>query len=393
MAASNATKPERMGCASQNMVSLPSITDLLGRELAARLLPPPPPPPPPPRLFGPESKPPRSNSLPILSVDHFLLDHSLPCKGPILPPLYNAEDESTSALPAHEQLLTPPPTVRGSSSVCSTDTDVDTDVDAGIGQLRTLLNEPEPKFVAAFDLAQELLHDSAIKPAYDQGWFKPTSPTNKFSKRIEDRIAGKSLDELVDGFFRRDECRELYGERVSKPRKIAKTAPAGETQGVEELDPESMAKKKKRQEADEAHRLAENDRRDRHRESQMESHRRCPDLAAECGTDHAKAEKKTRIQSGKGPGKDDQLWTAIYAHEMAGRVVQSVNDRRRRAEEMVQLLLQVLIRQRELLDSPQRRLSHCDSTIDTFLSHPGHVGRKRTRDDMERESRRTWPSL
>ncbi|OQU98403.1 hypothetical protein CLAIMM_04197 [Cladophialophora immunda] len=357
MAASNATKPERMGCASQNIVSLPSITDLLGRELAARLLPPPPPPPPPPRLFGPESKPPRSNSLPILSVDHFLLDHSLPCKGPILPPLYNAEDESTSALPAHEQLLTPPTTVRGSSSVCSTDTDVDTDVDAGIGQLRTLLNEPEP------------------------------------NKRIEDRIAGKSLDELVDGFFRRDECRELYGERVSKPRKIAKTAPAGETQGVEELDPESMAKKKKRQEADEAHRLAENDRRDRHRESQMESHRRCPDLAAECGTEHAKAEKKTRIQSGKGPGKDDQLWTAIYAHEMAGRVVQSVNDRRRRAEEMVQLLLQVLIRQRELLDSPQRRLSHCDSTIDTFLSHPGHVGRKRTRDDMERESRRTWPSL
>ncbi|EXJ71786.1 uncharacterized protein A1O5_05596 [Cladophialophora psammophila CBS 110553] len=265
-----------------------------------------------------------------------------------------------------------------------------------MAHLRSLLDRPEPKLAAVVQAASDLLDDSAIRPAYNQGWFKPTSPMNKFSKRLEDKIAGKSLDELVDGFFCRDESRELYGERVSKPRpKLEKKTASKEMQATDDLDPELLAREKRRQEADEAHRITENDRRDRHRESQKESHRRCSDLAAECGAEHAKAEKKTKTQAGKGPGKDDQLWTAIYAHEMAGRVVQSINDRRRRAETVVQLLLRFLIRQQQdlLPDRGARRSSsECgSSTSESFLSQPGYVGQKRTWDDMERESTRTWP--
>ncbi|KIX94457.1 uncharacterized protein Z520_09843 [Fonsecaea multimorphosa CBS 102226] len=376
-------KTKQEDSASEKMAVLPSITDILARESAAPLLPLP------PLGFNQTSNLPRSNSFPMLSVDQLLLNRALPYNGPVLAPLNSVTDESTFSFRAHEQLLTPPLTVSSCSSVCSMDSGIDADVDGDgdgdIAHVRTLLDLPEPKLAAAVNYAKELLHDPAIKPAYNQGWFKPTSPTNKFSKRIEERISGKSLDELVDGFFRRDESRELYGERVSKPRRPMKKLPLRETQGMEELDPELMAKKRRRQEADEAHRIAENDRRDRHRESQMESHRRCPDLAAECGAEHARAEKKTRIQSGKGPGKDDQLWTAIYAHEMAGRVVQTVNDRRKQAEMVVQLLLQALIRQQDLLDSARRSPSQCDSSYETVPSPPGYVGRKRTRDDRERD--------
>ncbi|OAP60840.1 hypothetical protein AYL99_05842 [Fonsecaea erecta] len=313
----------------------------------------------------------------------FLLAKEPPASDLTLPPIAPSRNSD----PAHEQqqLATPPLTERSSSSPRSIEIDVSTtaDVDGSLNHLQVLLSLPELPVAAAIDVARELLHDSSIKPAYDQGWFKPTSPMNVFSKRIEGHIAGKSLDDLVDCFFRRDESRELYGERVSKPRKLVKKASLEEPQETKVLDSESLARRKKRQEADEAHRIAENDRRDRHRNSQMESHRRCPDLAAECGSEHAKAEKKTRFQSGKGPGKDDQLWAAIYAHEMAGRVVQSVNDQRIQSVMVAQLLLKLVIQQQELLNNAQRELSHYKSARESFPTHPDYAGWKRKRDDME----------
>ncbi|KIW85818.1 hypothetical protein Z517_01210 [Fonsecaea pedrosoi CBS 271.37] len=371
---------------SQTKGGLPKITEVLAMQLALPL------PLPQPCLCR-RLNPLRSNSLPMLGADQLPLDQFQPAEDPILLSREPVRKSLTCSIPTHEQPLTPPPSVSSHSSVCSSETDIGAVAHAGIAHLQTLLDLPEPKLADAVRVAKELLRDSAVMPAYNQGWFRPNAQDNKFNKRIEDRIAGKSLDELVEGFFHRDEARELYGERVSKPRKVVKRAPSAERDGMEDLDPELRAKKKRRQEADEAHRMAENDRRDRHRESQMESHRRCPELAAECGAEHAKAEKKSKIQSGKGPGKDDQLWSAIYAHEMAGRVVQSVNDRRRRAEEVVQVLLRFLIQQKDLLGGPQRRFSESDPSSATSFSHPCHVGRKRSQDDMEQDLRRIRSSF
>jgi hypothetical protein len=167
---------------------------------------------------------------------------------------------------------------------------------------------------------------SQIDNPYKQGWFQPDS---QYSQRLEEKLKGKGLGDLVEAFFYRDENRALYGDRVTIPRK----------QAPEESQTRKESQKK--------HGEQEEARRNRHRECQHDSHERCPEIAAECGADHAKETKITRTQAGKGPGKDEQLYAAIYAQEMAGRLVQALNDRLKRAEKVVQLLLQIVDRQDE----------------------------------------------
>lgn len=299
---------------------------------------------------------------------------------------------TTPVLPTGHHLPSPPLTVTGPSSDYSVDTITDTDLDVHV--LEKLVEQAEPDVAAVVQSATTLLDDSQMGPAHGQGWFQPNPLLNEYSARLEKKLGVKGLDELVEAFFYRDESRALYGERVVIPRKVAKTSPAPKDLEQTEQQPDSMPLEKPKSEEDgnKRHQKQEGDRRDRHRDLQHDSHQRCPEIAAECGAEHAKELKQTRTQAGKGPGKDEQLCTAIYAHEMAGRVVQALDERRRRAEYVAQLLVKLLQRQGHSTSGEPREM-RCYSHRPLHrkpVSRPDYVGVKRSPEDMEDSRERAW---
>ncbi|OCT51547.1 hypothetical protein CLCR_08947 [Cladophialophora carrionii] len=255
----------------------------------------------------------------------------------------------------------------------------------GLSSLERTLNQADPEIAAVVQSARNMLESSKIEPAYVQGWFRPD---NEYSKRLEEKLQGMGLPELVEAFFYRNETRALYGDRVIIPRRSAPKGqePSASRQKLEDTPyPEVSERMNYKQESQKKHGEQEEARRNRHRSCQHDSHARCPEVAAECGAEHAKSIKDTRTQAGKGPGKDEQLYAAIYTQEIAARLVQALNDRCIRAETTVRLLLQSL-------QPPGRNASSRAPDADysqsasprTSFSKPSYVGIKRRRgDDME----------
>lgn len=362
-------------------VGLPGISDLLGGV--------PPGPSSPSIVIEQGHQIGRASSYPVLpSISRLCLhpaDMSPKDKTLGLRQMCCVERESAPSPSPVYQHPSPAFTATGTSPVCAT-TDA---IDFEMARLEALLAQPEPDMTAVMQCVAEILDDS-VRPAYDQGWFRPG---NKFSDRLEAKIAGKGMDELVSDFYTRDENRATYGERVPIPRKSAKEKAGSEIASTEdESDPTMLAQLEKREDSRKQHQVVERIRRDRHRDLQMEGYLRCCDITVKCGSEHAKADKETRSQGGKGPGKDEQLWAAIYAHEMSGRVVQTVNDGRKRAEKVARLLLQFMLRQRSgSMGVHQEQSDSCGRP--SHLNRPGHLSLKRSRHDFDPPPRRAWTDI
>jgi hypothetical protein len=272
------------------------------------------------------------------------------------------------------------------------DTDAETGLD--LSSLERTLNQGDHDVAAVVQSARNMLESSEIEAAYVQGWFQPD---NEYSKRLEEKLQGLKLPDLVEAFFYRDETRALYGDRVIIPRRPApKEQEASESPKTEDAShPEASEKPNNKQESQKKHGEQEEARRNRHRSCQHDSHARCPEVAAKCGAEHARSIKETRTQAGKGPGKDEQLYAAIYTQEMAARLVQALNDRCIRAETTVRLLLQTLQspRQNTSYDLPEADYLHYASPRATF-DKPSYVGLKRGRgDDIEDGRQRAWTRI
>ncbi|KEF56355.1 uncharacterized protein A1O9_07936 [Exophiala aquamarina CBS 119918] len=224
-----------------------------------------------------------------------------------------------------------------------------------------------------------------LRPAHAQGWYQPSPDGNKFCKKLEDRIHGMNMNELVASFFKRDANRATYGDRVVIPRR-----PHDKKQKCEGPRFESKLGLGVRGEK-KPHAVLEQERRERHREFQNQSCSRSPDIAAECGGEHADESKEARTQRAKGPGKDEQLCTAIYSQELSGRVVQSEHDGRKRAEKVAWMLLEllevVLLRQKHEDTWSPGRSRRCS----THSSRLGleRAGQKRTLDKVNHDEIRS----
>ncbi|EXJ77807.1 hypothetical protein A1O3_10036 [Capronia epimyces CBS 606.96] len=280
----------------------------------------------------------------------------------------------------HQQPPSPPYTEP--PSICSTPVRAE-------AALEDLLNQQDPDPMVLIQLISRLLDDS-VAPAYRQGWYRPDSPSNKFSQRLEGKLVGFTKNDLVREFFRRNEARQAYGEQVTIPRR-----PNQEVEDLEmsRMNPEGMAKSCKRQEGREDHKQLERSRRDRHRDLQLKSALRCCEIATECGERHADEEKflqSTKRTRTKGPGKDEQLFTAIYSHEFSARVVQSEHDGRTRAEKLVRLLLQYLVREHRSNRGARRDGSNQDLMESSSSERRTCVGKKRPRSNSEQEGGHAW---
>ncbi|EXJ58567.1 hypothetical protein A1O7_05994 [Cladophialophora yegresii CBS 114405] len=275
--------------------------------------------------------------------------------------------------------------------------DTDTERGFGLSSLERTLDQVDPEFAALVQSARNMLESSKIDPAYPKGWFQPD---NEYGKRLEEKLEGLELPDLVEAFFYRNETRALYGDRVIITRRSAPkgNVPPASPRKLEDTSyPEVPGKLNHKKESQKKHGEQEEARRNRHRSCQHDSHARCPEVAAECGAEHAKSIKDTRTQAGKGPGKDEQLYAAIYTQEIAARLVQALNDRCIRAETTVRLLLQSL--------QPSRRSASCGARDADYLrkgspgtsfSKPSYVGIKRCRDidtEDDRQRQRAWTRI
>lgn len=305
-------------------------------------------------------------------------------KGPKLRPLTSTRCESVvDAQPFPSPALT----TCGSPSSRSTDGEEWADPSSPGGTLDTLHQHDD----AIVQDAIHFLGECQIDPPFAQGWFKPE---NEYNRRIEEELGElKYLEQLVAAFFYRDEARPLYGDRVTRPRRQASALLEAQSQS-ENRDPALLEKLEKKREVQGKHQQQEEQRRDRHRECQHDSHERCPEIAARCGAEHAReAKPSTRSQAGKGPGKDEQLYSSIYTQELAGRLVQALNTRLRRAEDMVRALVELLQEQ----PSSARVVSelrpyHREAVNGVPACHVGYVGTKRPREDSEEEEEQIWRS-
>ncbi len=270
-----------------------------------------------------------------------------------------------------------------------------------LSSLDRILDLAQPDINLIVHHVTTLLEDSPMEPAFAQGWFQPG---NKYSVRLEEKLAGLRLGEAANAFLYRNETRKLYGDHVILPRKqetepsttSEATVPEGTlgTSPAEKLEEKTSAPKdRQHQEADRRnrHQKQEEDRRNRHRSCQHDSHERCPEIAAECGAEHAKKDKLTRTQEGKGPGKDEQLFSSIYTQEMAARLVQALNERHKRDQNVIRFLLELLQRQHNpsltTLDSPPDQYEVSQRTSPSI---PSYVGMKRGREEVEVDERRIW---
>ncbi|KAK5044910.1 hypothetical protein LTR84_010282 [Exophiala bonariae] len=257
------------------------------------------------------------------------------------------------------------------STTRSSPTRADYNLEDIFGELQNRLGSSNIDIASIRQTLHQELH-GPIRPAYDQGWYQPNDPENKFRSKLEARIEGMNRNELVSVFFTRNSTRATYGDRVVIPRrphdKQSSQSPVVEG-----------AKK--------PHAVLEQERRERHRDFQNQSCTRSPDIAAECGGEHADESKEARTQRAKGPGKDEQLCTAIYSQELSGRVVQSEHDGRSRAEKLIWILLDFL----EASLSKNNVLPTATAQRGTLGL--GSVSRKRTLDEINHEDRRTSVAL
>ena len=251
-------------------------------------------------------------------------------------------------------------------SVCSGAPEVDTK--SNVRRLEDDVDHTELDLLEVIESAHCVLAGAPLQRPYAQGWFQPG---NEYSSRLEEKLEGRMLEDVVEAFFFRDDSRALYGERVTIPRKRF---------------PEDAQQRRK--ESQKRHGEQEGARRTRHRERQHDSHERCPEIAASCGAAHAQEIKVTRTQAGKGPSKDEQLYAAIYAQEMAARLVQALNDRHERDVRVVRMLLQALqLEQRRrgsrsgVVIANSRADDGRYSSPSRTLSQRGYVGIKRKRED------------
>ncbi|EXJ86050.1 hypothetical protein A1O1_06419 [Capronia coronata CBS 617.96] len=286
----------------------------------------------------------------------------------------------------------PSPPYTAPSSACSTPVGA---IDRPETALEDVLSQQDPDKILLADLVSNFLHGS-VAPAYNQGWYRPQSPNNKFSHRLEAKVSAHTRDDLVREFFRRNEARQTYGEQVTIPRRpdqgkvgldLSKKNITTQAECSRTIDcsPNESTRLLKYQGAREEHRELERSRRDRHRDLQMQSALRSCEIAADCGETHADEEKLvqgTRRTRAKGPGKDEQLYTAIYSHEFSARVVQSEHDGRKRAEKMVQLLLQYLVREQRPDLNAVRELCRRDIRSSSSTAH-SEERHKRPRSDSE----------
>ncbi|KAK4949770.1 hypothetical protein LTR10_011612 [Elasticomyces elasticus] len=280
---------------------------------------------------------------------------------------------------------TPPPTYHQPSNH-----------DFALERLQDLISQPK---VDANVLTQHIstLLDVPVQHPYEQGWYRPHASDNIFSKRLEEAIFGLSRDELAEAYFFRQEDREPYGyfsHGISCSRKSSEKKQVGwESPGLSPPDTEPMVKREKQQKNS-----SEQERRCRHRYCQMQSDLRCSEIAFQCGEQHAKIEHdriaKTRengskCQSAKGTGKDEQLFAAVYAHELSARIVQLEHDGRKRAETIVQMLCQSLLQSQGVKSSIAENRPLSESP--PLLSRNGSIiaGVKRSA-DHENTNRRCW---
>ncbi|KIX08147.1 uncharacterized protein Z518_02803 [Rhinocladiella mackenziei CBS 650.93] len=327
----------------------------------------------------------RSNDLPILPNIHRVLPQIPELVKEVEAPILEGSPKKACPSPPN-QLPSPAFTFTAATPACSTSADVEHDFE---GSLEDLLKPAEPDFLSLHHCISELL-DTSVKPAYKQGWYRPHSPGNEVSHKLEDKIRGLDRDSLVQTFFSRNEERIPYGERVTIPKRLTDERAASEIPSlIIEADPVALARRKRNKESSENHKEVEKKRRDQHRKLQKQSHLRCGDVVAECGDEHAREQKaSTRSQSAKGPGKDEQLWAAIYAQELAARVVQSEHDRRKRAEKIIRVLLQFIRRQMNPNLGAQEEQDRFDFMHSTSLRLPTCVGKRRFQIDSDGEAQR-----
>ncbi|KAI1616259.1 hypothetical protein EDD36DRAFT_415163 [Exophiala viscosa] len=216
------------------------------------------------------------------------------------------------------------------------------DHELGLEGLQDLISRPDVDVNALIQRIFEFLN-GPMQPAYEQGWYRPDASDNAFSRRLEEAISILGRDELAEAYFFRQEGREPYGYSPHGISCARKTSTMKQTDvgspTLTQPDPGPMAKPEKQQKNS-----SEQERRCRHRYCQMQSDLRCSEIAFRCGEQHARIEHdkiaKTRengskCQSAKGTGKDEQLFAAVYAHELSARIVQLEHDGRKRAETIV----------------------------------------------------------
>lgn len=269
------------------------------------------------------------------------------------------------------------------STACSSPTIGNSDLDDILMSVQSRSDRASDLNLAAIRHSVSKALHGIVRPAYTQGWYQPCDEGNKFCSKLEDRIHGLSMNELVSSFFRRNTNRATYGDRVVFPRRLHDKQKSESPALEGDIGREGKGVKK-------PHAVLEQERRERHRDFQNQSCSRSPDIAAECGGEHADESKEARTQRAKGPGKDEQLCTAIYSQELSGRVVQSEHDGRLRAEKVAYMLLELLeatmAQQKDsLASSPEQ-----DDTSTTHRSmlDAGRASRKRTLDEVKDEESR-----
>ncbi|KAI1630186.1 hypothetical protein EDD37DRAFT_672080 [Exophiala viscosa] len=270
------------------------------------------------------------------------------------------------------------------------------DHELGLEGLQDLISRPDVDVNALIQRIFEFLN-GPMQPAYEQGWYRPDASDNAFSRRLEEAISILGRDELAEAYFFRQEGREPYGYSPHGISCARKTSTMKQTDvgspTLTQPDPGPVAKPEKQQKNS-----SEQERRCRHRYCQMQSDLRCSEIAFRCGEQHARIEHdkiaKTRengskCQSAKGTGKDEQLFAAVYAHELSARIIQLEHDGRKRAETIVRLLCQLLLRSQGVKcgGGANRHLSRSPPHFPR--DHSIVAGVKRFADD-EITSRRCW---
>lgn len=270
------------------------------------------------------------------------------------------------------------------------------DDSGGFALLRNLLRENCPDMEAIRQCISEILDDT-VRPAHNQGWYRPCSSENQFAAELEPWIRGQSMNELVETYYKRDPSRATYGERVTIPRRTggkekSQSPEMGTGMSEEEVkrdfvkDPRGHGVRREK-----THAEKEQERRTHHRELQKEGDFRSPDIVVVCGIEHADKMKETNTQRAKGPGKYEQLCMAILSQELGGRVVQSEHDGRLRAERIVWMLADWMLRQ--TLSRPGG--NHCRPCARLCEHQPterkvNQHARKRGQDEIEEDKVYSW---
>ena len=266
----------------------------------------------------------------------------------------------------------------------------------GFALLGNLLREDRPDMDAVRQCISDILDDN-VRPAHNQGWYRPCSPDNQFAAELEPWIRGQSMTELVETYYKRDPNRATYGERVTIPRRIGTKDKSQSPEMSIGMSEEELTKDLVKPvpvpgvRREKTHAEKEQERRTHHRELQKEGDFRSPDIVVVCGIEHADKMKETNTQRAKGPGKYEQLCMAILSQELGGRVVQSEHDGRLRAERIVWMLLDWMLRQ----TLPRPGGNHCGPCARLREHQPternlDQPARKRGPDELEEGKVYNW---